>query len=258
MINGKDELLRGFRNFVRRALPRQVLNLIGNILIKRRVRRLGQMSVSDAFDEIYRKKMWMQGNSLSGAGSEGKWAEDYASFVSSYIRVNGCRTILDLGCGDFLVGQRISPGVETYLAGDISKTIIEINRAKFGHLTNVRFQIINVLEDTLPNSDLILIRQVFQHLSNAQIETALRNIERQRPARVLIAEHVYRPELMIEPNLELGAHSVMTRVAFNSGVDIAKLPFLRDCRVVAILEPGPENLAEFNSVLCIYEMRFDE
>jgi hypothetical protein len=159
-----------------------------------------------------------------------------------------------VGCGDFLVGARLAPYAERYLAFDISRTVIEINRERYAQLTHVTFGVLNVVEDPLPACDLLLIRQVFQHLTNEQIESALRNIEKAQPKHALITEQIHKPELMHKVNADLKGHSVITRIAQKSGVDIGAAPFSRRRRVAAVLEPGPENKAEPDSLLCIYEM----
>lgn len=242
---------------VRDFLPSFALKVVGSMIVKRRVAHLVHLSPDDAFDEIYRKKMWKQGKSLSGLGSEGKWAKTYCELVSQYIVQHGCKTVLDLGCGDFSVGRMLIDVVEKYIGGDISKTIIEANKKEFGHVRNVQFLVLDAMTDSLPECDLILVRQVFQHLTNQQIELALRNIERTHAGHVLVTEHTYRPELLESPNIDLVSHSIRTRVTQKSGVDIGQPPFSRPRRVLATLEPGPENGAEPDSVLCVYEMRIN-
>lgn len=242
------------RALIRRMLPKPVLRLLGGVIVRRRERRLAALPIDQAFDEVYRLKLWKQGESLSGVGSEGKWANDYIALVRDYIASNDCRTVLDIGCGDFAVGSRIAPHVDRYLAFDISKRIIGINRAKYADMSNVTFEALDVTDAVLPRADLVLVRQVLQHLSNAQIEAALANIEKSGARCVLVAEHTMRPELMDRANLDLQSHTVATRVQQGSGVDIGKPPFSRARKVVAVLEPGVENQAERQSVLCVYEM----
>lgn len=66
---------------IRGLLPCPLVVAIGSVLVAKRAARLGRLSLSKAFDEVYHKKMWQQEISLSGAGSEGKWAGDYAAIV---------------------------------------------------------------------------------------------------------------------------------------------------------------------------------
>jgi SAM-dependent methyltransferase len=243
------------RKIIRVLVPRFILTAVGSRIIEGRAHRLAKLPIAEAFDLIYKKRMWQQGESLSGPGSEGRWASDYVTFVGQYIRDNGITSVLDVGCGDFEVGSKLAPLVEEYIAVDISKHIIEVNRAKYAAMTNVTFGTLNLIEHPLPSAELILVRQVLQHLNNTQIEAALQNIGGSAARAVLITEHTHRPENMAEPNVDLGAHSVATRVMKKSGIDIGLPPFSRRRTVLAMLEPGRENAAESGSVLAIYELR---
>jgi hypothetical protein len=97
---------------IKRMLPARVNESIGNMLVLRRERRLSQLAISDAFDEVYRKGMWRQGTSHSGLGSEGSLADRYAEFVIDYASRNGIRKVVDGGCGDFSIGSRIAPNFD--------------------------------------------------------------------------------------------------------------------------------------------------
>ena len=243
------------RKFVQNFLPHTMVKYVGSMLLKQRNARLSRLTPAEAFDEIYRRKMWRQGVSLSGLGSEGKWADDYVRFVSAYIREHKCKSILDIGCGDFSIGLRLYGIVDEYYAVDVSREIININKIKYFDLKNVIFKTLNVLSDKMPDCDLVLVRQVFQHLSNSQIESALTNIHRNKPRHLLITEQTLRPEEISRINYDLKSHSVTTRIAQKSCVDIGAPPFNRPRRIAAMFEPGPENGAEPNSVLCIYELQ---
>jgi SAM-dependent methyltransferase len=242
------------KRILKKVLPQFVTTYLGKHIIAYRSATLSRLQPGEAFDQIYRKKLWQQGTSLSGLGSEGKWAEDYASFVIDYIRKNGARRVVDAGCGDFSVGKLIMPHCQEIIALDISNEIIFRNRSRFKEFTNVEFRVANLMNDPIPGCDLLLVRQVLQHLSNEQIESVLRNIEASHARHVLIAEHSVRAEMRNEANTDLGNHSVITRVAKGSGVDVGLPPFSRQRKVIAEFEPGPENGAEPNSVLYIYEL----
>jgi hypothetical protein len=88
---------------------------------------------------------------------------------------------------------------------------------------------------TFPSTELILIRQVLQHLTNGQIQNILKNIEASKWRRVLITEHVSNPENNRTPNLDLPSHTVRTRVALGSGVFIDKPPFNAAANRIVIL-----------------------
>jgi len=235
----------------RSLLPNRARSLLGSIRMALRERRLQRLPIDAAFDEVYRRQMWKQGDSLSGPGSSGSWADEYAKIVRALISDKEVKSAIDVGCGDFSVGRLIAPSVQTLIAMDISKYIIDKNTSRYSEMTNVRFVAGNACTDTIPKADLILVRQVFQHLTNEQIECALRRLEASQSRYILIAEHITRPELMSAPNIDLPSHTVRTRVGLKSGVMISLPPFSRDATLIGLLEPDASALAETGSILAL-------
>jgi hypothetical protein len=224
------------KSVAKQLLPRGVTQTIGNFLVHQRERRLSRLSLQEAFDEVYRKNMWRQGDSSSGVGSEGVLADRYIELVLKYASENGLRTAVDAGCGDFSVGSRLAPHFGRYTAFDLSPFVIENNKRHFATLTrNVTFHVGDMTSTMFPSGDLILIRQVLQHLTNAQIEQILKNLEASEWRRALITEDVHDPENNQTPNLDLPSHTVRTRVSMNSGVFLDKDPFNRDAKRLAVL-----------------------
>jgi len=228
------------KSLLRSLLPEKLGNAIGNHLIHRREQELGQLSLPDAFDEVYKRGMWKQGASPSGLGSEGLLAEQYIALVENYAARYNLRTVVDGGCGDFSVGSRLAPSFERYIALDVSPRIIELNRQRYAELVkkNVTFDTADMTATTFPTADLVVIRQVLQHLTNAQIEKILQNLEASNWRRALITESVHDPRNNPSPNLDLPSHSVRTRTSIGSGVFLDKPPFNRAAKRLAILYPS--------------------
>lgn len=230
------------KGVVKRFLPAKVKHSIGSLLVRRRERRLSEMSTPDAFDEVYRKGMWKQGEASSGLGSEGWMAERYVELVLDYASEHALRTVVDAGCGDFSVGSRLAGRFERYMAFDVSPLIIEINKQRYADLArkNVSFDVADMTLTTFPQADLILVRQVMQHLTNAQVERILKNLEASNWRRVLITEEVHDPRDNRLPNLDLASHTVRTRVSFGSGVFVDREPFNRPAKRLAVIgNEGP-------------------
>jgi hypothetical protein len=164
-------------------------------------------------------------------------AERYISLVKAYAEAHKLRTVVDGGCGDFSVGSRLAPSFERYLALDVSSRIIELNRRRYADWSakGVRFEIADMTSATLPTADLVLIRQVLQHLTNAEIEKILQNLQSSQWRRALITEHVTDPDGNQRPNLDLPSHTARTRLYLGSGVFLDKPPFsLRANRLATI------------------------
>lgn len=111
----------------------------------------------EVFTEIYRTKKWGDG---SGGGSTPDAARPYCVFVSFYLAHLGIvewektPCVLDIGCGDGVVAQGIDFTNWRYIGVDAAQGI-------------------DALTDPLPDADLVLCKEVLQHLSNAQVQLLL-------------------------------------------------------------------------------------
>jgi hypothetical protein len=192
------------------------------------------LTLEQSFDYIYQNRIWgaEETRPLSGWGSYGEWAASFVRIAAHVIQAHGIRTVTDIGCGDFNIGSQLCGGVEKYQASDISSEIMRWNSERFSALKNVVFQQANACVDPLPPADLLIIRQVLQHLTNAQIESVLKNVEKTGFRHVLIAEHVSSPEKTSEINQDLPSQGPFTRLDFASGVFIDQPPFSRPAKLL--------------------------
>ncbi|HTM39785.1 MAG TPA: class I SAM-dependent methyltransferase [Terriglobales bacterium] len=192
-------------------------------MLPRIARSYKNLPTAEVFRRIYAGRAWgadeEQGFN-SGTGSRGTIAEQYCDWVTNFIRQNGFRTVADLGCGDFYIGSRIiqRAGIN-YIGVDIVPELIEHHRATFARL-GTTFQCLDITRDALPSADVCLIRQVFQHLSNAQILAALKNIGHYPYA--LISEHVLSQPR--SPNVDK-SHGPHIRTSYGSGLYLDQPPF---------------------------------
>jgi hypothetical protein len=209
--------------------------------------RYGALKMSDCFSEIYRTKLWGEADGeefCSGGGSEASFAVPYVKKVLELIAEHRVRTLVDLGCGDFRVGRLLCTQSDLqYVGVDVVPDLIAYNRLRFGG-PRVEFHCANVVEDELPDGDLCLIRQVLQHLSNAEIARVLAKCPKYRV--VLVTEELYtRPGL--RPNLDI-AHGPDNRASDNSGVFLDLPPF--NFKTTPILElPIPGDVSVMRTVL---------
>lgn len=183
-----------------------------------------RLSVREVFAEIYRSGAWGSHHDARFFSGDGSIREDmagpYCDHVEAFIRANDIRTIVDLGCGDFIVGSRLLNPQRHYTAIDIVPDLIEENRRRYVGLP-VTFLCRDIISDELPDADLCLVRQVLQHLSNAEIQRILPKLAKYKYA--LIAEHVYTGR-GLRPNLDK-PHGPGTRIPRRSGVFLECPPF---------------------------------
>jgi SAM-dependent methyltransferase len=175
------------------------------------------------FDTIYKEHLFgtMPGESFySGAGSVGPFSDSYCELVAQLIREKCIHSIVDLGCGDFRIGARLAPLVENYVGVDIVPDLIDRNRREYGS-ARASFACLDIVDDPLPGGDLCLVRQVLQHLDNAEITKVLNKL--QVYEWILVTENVSAGEVKF-PNVD-HVHGPETRLVEGSGVFVTKPPF---------------------------------
>jgi SAM-dependent methyltransferase len=119
---------------------------------------------AEIFDDIYRRDLWGGG---SGTGSLQESTKAYRDFLHNFMRSNGVRSVLDLGCGDWQFSRHIDWGNATYLGVDVSNVVLQATRA-FAR-PGVEFRTLDAVADPLPPADLLIAKDVLQHWSNADI-----------------------------------------------------------------------------------------
>jgi SAM-dependent methyltransferase len=142
--------------------------------------------------------------------------------MTGSVDLGACGAVaVDLGCGDFRVGRHLAGQFHRYIGVDIVAPLIARNQREYGS-DSVSFVHANLIDDELPNGDICFVRQVLQHLSNAQILRALPKLAAYR--HVIVTEHHPSGGKCVEFNLDK-PHGGDIRVACGSGVFLDKPPF---------------------------------
>lgn len=128
------------------------------------------------FTEIYARNIW-ESDSKSGPGSELSQTQELIKELPKFFERFEIKSILDAPCGDFNWMQHIDLKNMEYIGGDIVPAIIETNKNQF-ESHNIRFEVMDIIEDDLPNVDLIIVRDCFVHFSYRNISKALHNIRK--------------------------------------------------------------------------------
>jgi SAM-dependent methyltransferase len=181
------------------------------------------LELQEVFARVYSDNLWggEAGEFCSGSGSKAQIVGEYCTLVRDEIASRAVRSVLDLGCGDFQVGQRIaSTGVE-YTGVDVVPALIERNTRQFGQ-PGRRFLHGDITQMELPQADLVLVRQVLQHLSNHQISQVLNRLSHYQT--VLVTEHYPAMDRRWTPNVDK-PHGPDTRVIDRSAVVLDRQPF---------------------------------
>jgi SAM-dependent methyltransferase len=216
--------LMGLIDTVKAHTPWAIRN--GAREIRRRIRwvRNSRRPVDEVFQEVYQRAMWGGeiGNFFSGPGSDSDAAAHYAAGIAELIATRGIRSVVDLGCGDFRVAERfLGDSDVSYMGVDVVEALVRQNIANHRN-ARIDFACRNIITDPLPDGELCLIREVLQHLSNAQI---LRVIPKLRQYRyVVYSDYQPGPSVPCVPNRDIG-HGIDTRIWKDSALYLDQPPF---------------------------------
>ena len=137
----------------------------------------------NAMSQVYEKHLW--GGELfdfySGTGShDPKITTPYLQSIITFLeRHNPPLTICDLGCGDFNIGRQLITYSKTYFAIDIVEALIDRNKKHYKE-DNLEFICLDISKNTLPPGDCVILRQVLQHISNAEIPVSYTHLRAHR------------------------------------------------------------------------------
>jgi SAM-dependent methyltransferase len=212
---------------VRAVLPTSVLRPIQRLRYRKVAGKYRSLSTKDIFTKIYNEGAWGQSDDkgqamYSGTGSHNDaLVAPYIDAVRTFLKTYAAKPdVVDLGCGNFYLGSRLRDLCGRYTACDIVEPVIASNKAAFADL-DVDFRVVDMARDALPAADVVFVRQVFQHLSNAEIGRALEQIKEKYRVLVL-TEHL--PKGTFTPNIDK-ATGPDIRLGFNSGVVLTSAPF---------------------------------
>src|SRR5687768_18415860 len=137
---------------------------------------VNQKRLTDTFNRIYAEGVWgkdVAGNGISGTGSTLEITREYRAYVENFVKKHSVKSVVDAGCGDWSFSSAIDWGNASYLGVDIASDVIAAVRSK--HETDkIKFQVGNITED-LPAAELLISKDVLQHLSNELVHKFIRN-----------------------------------------------------------------------------------
>lgn len=130
------------------------------------------MPSDNPFAAIYETGAWGAG---SGPGSYPEFTIEYRAFIQRFMVLNGITSVVDIGCGDWQFSRYIDFRGARYLGLDVVPALVERNRQAFGG-PQVAFDEMPADVADVPGGDLLLIKDVLQHLPNADIFRILETV----------------------------------------------------------------------------------
>lgn len=181
------------------------------------------MANQKAMQQVYEMNLWGSGTEdfYSGEGSHKPeivkpYIETLTTFLTSF---ENPISVCDLGCGDFNIGKELVSYTKNYVAVDIVPELITYNKKKFKS-KNVEFQCLDIAVDDLPVADCAILRQVLQHLSNAEVLQITRKL--MQYTYVIVTEHLPNKKFVANIDIISGQG---TRLKMKSGIKLQESPF---------------------------------
>jgi len=177
----------------------------------------------DAMEQVYEMKLWGSNKSdfYSGFGSyDSEIINPYIDVLIAFLKsFKNSLTLCDLGCGDFNAGKELVKHTKKYVAVDIVPKLIEHNKRKFQE-ENLEFHCLDIAVNDLPSADCVILRQVLQHLSNAEVQSVVGKLTSYK--YVIITEHL--PKGGFVPNKDIISGQGI-RLKKRSGLNLLAAPF---------------------------------
>ncbi len=156
---------------------------------------------------------------------------------SRFSKYNEISTIIDAGCGDWTFSQHINWEDRRYIGIDVAKSVIQQNQEKFSSPT-ISFINGDATSMELPRADLLICKDVLQHLPQEQVISFLSKIS---TFKYCLISNDYDPD-PLNNNKQIRAGSW-------TPLDLTKLPFnILGTKVLSYPMPNSQCLSQ---TLCI-------
>jgi hypothetical protein len=183
----------------------------------------------EIFTNVYQNKLWGAASPenespfYSGPGSSDPQIVDpYVETVKRFFdSFPAKQKAVDLGCGDFRVGSRIIDSFDSYTACDVVPELVDFNQKYWRHLP-VEFSVVDLVKDEIPTGDVLILRQVLQHLSNDDISKFTKSIPRGF-SYLLLTEHLPSENDFLANKDKVSGTDI--RLGSGSGVVLTQPPF---------------------------------
>mgnify|MGYP006079512627 CR=1 FL=1 len=142
----------------------------------------------ECFNKLYSDNtMWKQNESYSGPGSDLKNTDYLIKNLPLFLEKNNIKSIVDVPCGDFNFMKHIDLKDIKYRGYDISQNCI--NMCQKYKKDNITFQVLDITNQIIPQVDLVIVKDLFLHLSFQDINKALDNILKSKPKYLAVSKY---------------------------------------------------------------------
>jgi SAM-dependent methyltransferase len=158
--------------------------------------------IARAFTNIYKTEYWKHGKDVGGAGtgSTADVTKTYRVFLETFMREKKIASVVDFGCGDWEFSRLIDWRDIRYTGIDVVKHVIEKNNEVY-RSDRIQFMTVEGIHEDLPKGDLIVCKDVLQHLANEDILLFLKKVSKFK--HCLITNDLYNPFTILPTNSDL-------------------------------------------------------
>ena len=140
------------------------------------INAVNQQLLTNTFNRIYAEGTWgkdVAGKGTSGTGLTLEITREYRAYVEDFMKKHSVKSVVDAGCGDWSFSSAMDWGDASYLGVDIASDVIAAVRNKH-EKGKIKFQVGDIT-DELPAAELLISKDVLQHLSNELVHKFIRN-----------------------------------------------------------------------------------
>ena len=177
------------------------------------------MGNKKVFSKIYKEDLWQDG---SGGGSKVENVGEYVDVLQKYIDKPEVKTVVDLGCGDWQFSKFLDLSSVLYLGVDVVDSVIDSNINLYS-ASNIDFISRDITTYEVPQVDLIICKDVLQHLCNKDVISVLVKII--KSSKFALITNDFYPESTSNIDIDNGGYRYL---------DLTLSPFFLD--VITVLE----------------------
>lgn len=182
----------------------------------------------DVFSQIYKNGEWgrnSEGEGISGMGSVPANALPYMKMLQEFIIKYRIQSAVDVGCGDWVLSRMINWGPVDYYGYDAAAEVIKNNTTRYGN-DKRHFYACDAIHADLPKADLLICKDVLQHLPNSYISDFILQLSKYKYCLItndIAFEPQYDRKLNLDIPMGSGRCVDLTLPPFN----IKGVPFMR-------------------------------
>lgn len=138
--------------------------------------------MESTFVNIYEQKKWGDNQAEEYSGSSGFGStvpynkDHYIPFLKKFIQEKGIKTVVDLGCGDFLTGPFLYDDLDIHYIGyDAYEKLVHHHQSKYDGSNKYAFHYLDFFskKESIVSADLCILKDVLQHWSLSDIYSFL-------------------------------------------------------------------------------------